>query len=172
MNTWFECKVKYEAIDEQTGKQKKVNLPYLIDAVSYTEAESRIHAEMEQYVSGEFSVPSIKKANYTDLFFYDDGDKWYKCKVVFVSIDEEAGKEKKVSNMMLVLASDLKEAYERINESMSGMTVDFDITQIMESPIADVFPYFKDDVNEEIPENLKPISEVEEVSETGESEFL
>ena len=162
MNTWFECKVKYEKIDEQTGKQKKVNLPYLIDAVSYTEAESRIHAEMEQYVSGEFSVPSIKKANYTDLFFYDDGDKWYKCKVMFVTIDEDAGKEKKVANQMLVLASDLKEAYERINESMSGMTVDYDIVAIIESNIADVFPYFKDEVNEPIPDNLKPLAEFEQ----------
>ncbi len=165
MNTWFECKVKYETVDEQTGKEKKVNLPYLIDAVSYTEAESRIHAEMEQYVRGEFSVPSIKKANYTDLFFYDDGDKWYKCKVVFVSIDEKAGKEKKVSNQMLVLASDLKEAYERINQSMNGMTVDFDITAIIESNIADVFPYFKDEVNEPIPANLTPLSEYEKKQE-------
>ncbi|MGQ1787877.1 DUF4494 domain-containing protein [Saccharicrinis sp. GN24d3] len=162
MNTWFECKVKYEKIDEQTGKQKKVNLPYLVDAVSYTEAESRIHEEMEQYVSGEFSVPSIKKANYTDLFFYDDGDKWYKCKVMFVTIDEEAGKEKKVANQMLVLANDLKEAHERIDESMSGMTVDYDIVAIIESNIADVFPYFKDEVNEPIPDNLKPLAEFEQ----------
>lgn len=162
MNTWFECKVKYEKIDEQTGKEKKVNLPYLIDAVSYTEAESRIHTEMEQYVTGEFSVPSIKKANYSDLFFYDDGDKWYKCKVMFVTIDEDAGKEKKVANQMLVLASDLKEAYERINQSMSGMTVDYDIVAIIESNIADVFPYFKDEINEPVPDNLRPLTEEEE----------
>ncbi len=168
MNTWFECKVKYEAIDEQTGKTKKVNLPYLVDAVSYTEAESRIHAEMEQYVSGEFTVPSIKKANYTDLFFYDDGDKWYKCKVMFVTIDESAGKEKKVANQMLVLADDLKEAYDRINESMSGMTVDYDITSIIESTIADVFPYFKDEVNEPIPDHLTPIAEWEAKQENSE----
>ncbi len=171
MNTWFECKVKYETIDEQTGKEKKVNLPYLIDAVSYTEAESRIHAEMEQYVRGEFSVPSIKKANYTDIFFFDDGDKWYKCKVVYVSIDENAGKEKKVSNLMLVLASDLKEAYDRINESMSGMTVDYDITSIIESNIADIFPYFKDEVNEPIPDHLTPISEYEAKQENNNSDF-
>ncbi len=172
MNTWFECKVKYETVDEQTGKEKKVNLPYLIDAVSYTEAESRIHAEMVQYVRGEFSVPSIKKANYTDLFFYDDGDKWYKCKVVFVSIDEKAGKEKKVSNQMLVLASDLKEAYDRINESMNGMTVDFDITSIIESNIADVFPYFKDEVNEPIPDHLTPLSEYEKKQENNNEDSL
>ncbi len=165
MNTWFECKVKYETIDEQTGKEKKVNLPYLIDAVSYTEAESRIHAEMEQYVRGEFSVSSIKKANYTDLFFFEDGDKWYKCKVMFVTLDEKAGKEKKVANQMLVLASDLKEAYERINKSMEGMTVDYDIVAIIESNIADVFPYFKDEVNEPIPDHLTPVKDLEENTE-------
>ena len=161
MNTWFECKIKYTKIDEQTGKDKKMNEPYLIDAVSYTEAESRIHEEGEQFINGEFSIPSIKKANYADLFFYDDGDKWYKSKVTFVTVDEEAGKEKKVANTILVMADDVKQAFDRIHESMEGMTVDFDIVSIMESPIIDVFPYFKDDVNEPIPANLKPLAEVE-----------
>ncbi len=160
MNSWFECKVKYEKIDETTGKQKKVNLPYLIDAISYTEAESRIHSEMEQYISGDFSVPSIKKANYADIFFFDEGDKWYKCKVVFVTIDESAGKEKKVANTMLVLADDLKEAYDRLQKSLETMVVDYDIAAIAESNIADIFPYFKDE--EEIPDNLTPLSEIQE----------
>lgn len=145
MNTWFECKVKYEKIDEQTGKSKKVNIHYLIDAVSYTEAEARIHAEMEQYVSGEFTVPSMKKANYTDIFFYDDGYKWHKCKVEFVTIDENLGKEKKVSNYMLVLADSVKQAEERITESMNGMTVDYNIAAVIETKIGDVFPYFKEE---------------------------
>lgn len=145
MNTWFECKVKYEKIDEQTGKSKKVNIPYLIDAVSYTEAESRIHSEMEQYVSGEFSVPSMKKANYTNIFFYDDGDKWHKCKVEFITIDENLGKERKVSNYMLVLADSVKQAEERITESMNGMTVDYNIAAVIETKIGDVFPYFKEE---------------------------
>ncbi len=148
MNTWFECKVRYEKIDEQSGKQKKTTAPYLIDAVSYTEAEERIHSEMEQYVSGEFSVKGIKQVNYTDLFFYDDGQYWYKCKVMFISIDEDAGKEKKVANWMLVMADNVKEAYDRIEESMNGMTVDFTIHSVIESNILDVFPYFKDEAVE------------------------
>ncbi len=151
MNTWFECKVKYETIDERTGKEKKVNVPYLIDAVSYTEAEERIHKEMEQYVRGEFSVPSVKKATYTDLFFYEDGDWWFKSKVSFVTIDEHAGKEKRVSNMILVMADDVKQAFDRIDESMKGMTVDYEIEGINKSNILDVFPYFKDD--EEVEDN-------------------
>lgn len=141
MKQFFEARVKYTAIDEQSGKQKKVNLPYLVDAVSYTEAEARIHSEMEQYVSGEFDVPSIKKANYTELFFYDDGDKWYKVKVQYISIDEAAGKEKKVSNTMLIMASSTEEANERIKESLSSMTVDYEIKSVIETGIMYVFIY-------------------------------
>ncbi|WP_244880318.1 DUF4494 domain-containing protein [Saccharicrinis fermentans] len=114
MNTWFECKVRYEKIDEHTGKSIKVNAPYLIDAVSYTEAEKRIHEEMQKYISGEFSVKGIKPVNYSELFFYDYGQYWYKCKVMYVSIDKEAGREKKVANWMLVMADNVKEAYDRI----------------------------------------------------------
>ncbi len=145
MNTWFECKVRYESIDEQSGKEKKITAPYLIDAVSYTEAEERIHKEMEQYVRAEFSVKGINQVNYTDLFFYDDGQWWFKVKVSFVSLDEQSGKEKRVSNMILVMADDVKEAFDRINESMEGMTVDYDIDSISKSNIQDVFPYFKDE---------------------------
>lgn len=158
MNTWFECKVRYETIDEQTGKERKITAPYLIDAVSYTEAEKRIHAEMEQYVRGEFSVKGIKQVNYTDLFFYDDGQYWYKVKVMYVSIDEHAGREKKVANWLLVMADNVKEAYERTEESMKSMTVDYTIHSIMESNILDVFPYFKD--SDDMPANLKPLEDV------------
>lgn len=144
MNTWFECKVRYENMDEH-GKMKKITAPYLIDAVNYTEAEKRIHAEMEQYISGAFLVKGIKQVNYTDLFFYDDGEYWYKAKVMFVTIDENAGKEKKVANWMLVMADNVKEAYDRIEESMNGMTVDFTIHSVIESNILDVFPYNLED---------------------------
>lgn len=145
MNNWFECRVKYETIDEQSGKQKKLSIPYMIDAMSYTEAESRIYTEMEQMVSGEFTIPSIKKSNLTDIFFYDTGDVWWKCQVKFISIDEESGKEKKISNNMLVIASDLREAYDRVEESLDGMTVDYTISKITDSTIGDVFPIFKEE---------------------------
>lgn len=162
MNTWFECKVKYEKIDEQSGKSIKVNAPYLIDAVSYTEAEERIHKEMEQRISGEFAVKGIKQANYTDLFFYDDGQYWYRVKVMFVTVDENAGKEKKVANWMLLMADTVKEAYERIEESMKNMTVDFTIHSIIESNILDVFPYNMDDVNATV--EGKPIEDVKSMA--------
>lgn len=159
MQNLFECKVKYEKIDEQSGKEKKVSETYLIDAVSFTEAESRIYKEMESMIRGEFIVTNIRKANYTEIFENEDGDIWYKSKISFASVDEKSGKEKKVSNQILVLASDVKDAFEKIHQGMGGMTVDFDINAISESPILDFFPYFKgDDVNDEIPSNLKPLA--------------
>ncbi|WP_430810206.1 MULTISPECIES: DUF4494 domain-containing protein [unclassified Carboxylicivirga] len=158
MQNLFECKVKYEKIDEQSGKEKKVSETYLIDAVSFTEAESRIYKEMESMIRGEFIVTNIRKANYTEIFENEDGDMWYKSKISYASVDEKSGKEKKVSNQILVLASNVKDAFDKIHEGMQGMTVDFDINMIAESPILDFFPYFKgDEVNEEIPAHLKPM---------------
>ncbi|WP_289054595.1 DUF4494 domain-containing protein [Carboxylicivirga marina] len=172
MQNLFECKVKYEKIDEQSGKEKKVSETYLIDAVSFTEAESRIYKEMESMIRGEFIVTNIRKANYTEIFENEEGDIWYKSKISFASVDEKSGKEKKVSNQILVLASDMKDAFEKIHQGMGGMTVDFDINAISESPILDFFPYFKgEEVNEEIPAHLKPIANVEQEVETSEPEF-
>jgi len=163
MQNLFECKVKYEKIDEQSGAEKKVSETYLIDAVSFTEAESRIYKEMESMIRGEFVVTNIRKANYTEIFENEDGDIWFKSKISFVSIDEKSGKEKKISNQILVLASDIKDAFDKIHEGMGGMTIDFDINAITESPILDFFPYFKgEEVDAEIPSNLKPLAKVEE----------
>jgi hypothetical protein len=145
MQSLFECKVRYQKIDELSGKEKKVTETYLFDAISFTEAESRIYKEMESMISGEFLVTNIRKANYADIFNFDDGDRWFKCKVSFVSIDEEAGKEKKVSNQIMVFANDVKDAFDKIHQGMGGSVVDFEINSISESPVLDFFPYFKDE---------------------------
>jgi len=145
MSNWYEVKVKYVKIDEQSGRERKVTEPYLIDAVSFTEAESRIHAELEEMIRGDFQVTNISKANYSDLFPFDNADRWFKCKVTYVSLDDAAGKEKKISSQMLVMGNDLKEAYDNLMSSLSGMTVDFNVVGINESPLMDVFPYFKEE---------------------------
>lgn len=141
MNNWFECKVKYEKLDQSTGKAKKVTEPYLIDAITFSEAEERIYKALEEMISGEFIVKSLAKANVSDVFEYEAGAKWFKCKVSYVDIDEETGREKKVNNYMLVTADTSKEAYDRIQESLKEMIIPFEIPTIAESPIVDVFPY-------------------------------
>ena len=144
MENWFECKVKYTKIDDKTGKEKKVTEAYLVDAVSFTEAEERIYNELKQYISGEFTVTGIRKSNYTDIFPFETAecdDRWYKCKVTYISVDENAGKEKKVANYMLVIANTVEEASARIKLGLSGMTVDFEIVSVTESPIVDFFKH-------------------------------
>lgn len=162
MNTWFECKVKYEKMGGD-GKEKMVSEPYLIDAVSFTDAESRIHKELEPYITGDFFVSTIKIANYSELIPNDDGDRWFKSKVAFISLDEEKGIEKRSNTYMLVQANNVKEAYDNITSALNDSVADFEIPSIQESPLMDVFNYFKEEeVNEEIPSNLTPVSELEE----------
>ncbi|MBS2100685.1 DUF4494 domain-containing protein [Carboxylicivirga linearis] len=141
MENLFECRVRYEKIDEQSGKEKKVTECYLVDAVNHGEAEERMYKEMEAMIRGEFVVTTVRKANYTEIFDNMDGDRWFKSKISFESVSEKTGLAKKVSNNILVMANNVKDAYDNIQEGMGGMTVDFEINAIAESPILDFFPY-------------------------------
>ncbi|AEL24666.1 DUF4494 domain-containing protein [Cyclobacterium marinum] len=165
MRTWFLCKVKY-AKENEEGLLKNVSEQYLVDAVSFTEAEARIYDMLGSVIRGDFQVTSISKSNIVDVFFFDDVDVWHKCKITYIVADADSGKEKKVTQYMLVTAHNVKEAYDRIYESLNNMLVSFNVPDISESPIVEIFPYEKDDeeLNPAIPDNLKPLSEVEESS--------
>lgn len=156
---WFEVKVKYSMIDEK-GSEKKVTEPYLVDALTFTEAEARINKEMEPYLNDEFLIMNMKRANYSDLLEDENGDKYYKCKIIFVTLDEEAGKEKKVSNYVLVQASSIETALDNLKAGFQDMTVDWDTTVIQETLIMDVFKYFEEGT--EVPTHLTPIEKNKE----------
>lgn len=140
MHNWFECKVSYEKVLEN-GMQKKVTEPYLVDALSFTEAEARIIEEIKPYISGEFTISDIKRAKYNELFFNDNGDRFYKAKVMFISLDEKSGTEKKTAAQMLAQASSLKEALAVVEKGMAGTLADYNSVSLTETPIMDVFPY-------------------------------
>lgn len=140
MKNWFECKVSYEKTMEN-GMQKKVTEPYLLDALSFTEAESRIMEEMEPYISGEFTIADIKRAKLSELFFNENGDKYFKAKVCFITLDEKSGTEKVTAATMLAQASDLREALQVINKGMEGTMADYFISSLSETAIVDVFTY-------------------------------
>lgn len=144
MRTWFLCKVKYAKENEQ-GLLKNVSEQYLVDAVSFTEAEARIYDMLGSVIRGDFQVTNISKSNIVDVFFYEDSDVWYKCKITYVVADADSGKEKKVTQYMLVSAHNVKDAYDRIFESLNNMLVSFVVPDINESPIVEIFPYEKDD---------------------------
>ncbi len=159
MQTWFECKVKYVKIDDD-GRERKVSEVYLVDAVSFTDAETRIIQQMETMVRGEFMVDNIKKSNIVEIYPHENGEWWYKARIGIVTIDEKAGKEKKINNYFLVAADDLKQALQRLEEGLAYVLVPYQTTSLAICNIIDVFPYFEDKVNAKIPSNLKPLKEV------------
>ncbi len=142
MHNWFECKIRYEKTMEN-GLVKKVTEPYLVDALSFTEAEKRIIEEMTPFISGEFTVSDIKRANYSELFTSseDAADRWFKCKLFFITLDEKNGTEKKTSTQILVQAADLRDSVKKLDEGMKGTLADYVISSIAETAIIDVYPY-------------------------------
>ena len=155
MHNWFEGKIRYEKINE-AGMNVKVTEPYLVDALSFTEAEARLIEELSPFISWEFTVSDIKRANYKELFFSDEeaADRWFKCKLLFVVLDEKSGVDKRTPDNVLVQAADLRDAVKKLDEGMKGTMADYQIGAVSETPIMEVYPY----------ENKK------EESESGEDE--
>ena len=120
---WFECKVKYDKMVPEAGGQKVVTEVYLVDALSFTEAEARITEEMRPYTTGEFAVTAVKRVKYDDIFFHQGGDRWYK----------------RTASNSLVQATEFKEALDIFLENMRGTAFDYEIAAIDETPLMDVF---------------------------------
>ena len=146
MKTWFECRIRYEKTMEN-GTTGKVTEPYLVDALSFTEAEARIIEEMAPYISGEFTVRDIKRANYSELFYTEDvnADRWFKSRLAFITLDEKSGKEKKTYQNVLVQASDLRDAVKKLDEGMKGSMADYVIMLMQETSIMDVYTYEREE---------------------------
>ncbi len=139
MALWFETKVRYDKMMEN-GAVKKVNEPYLVDALTFTEAEARIIEEMTPFISGEFSISAVKKTKISEIFFDETADRYYMVKVSFITLDEKSGAEKKSTSLILVQASDLEGALERFKEGMKGTMADYEIASVSETPLMDVYP--------------------------------
>lgn len=145
---YFETHVKYEKTLEN-GTQKKVDEAYLVDAMSFTEAESRIIEEMTPFIVGEFEVSVAKKARISELFFDENGDRWYRAKVMFITFDEKSGAEKRTPSIMLVQAQDFETAIRNLETGMKGTMSDWEIFSITETKIVDVFGVKSEEKSEE-----------------------
>lgn len=141
-STWFETKIRYEKMMED-GSQKMITEQYVVDALSFTEAENAIIEEMSVYITGDFKVRDIKMAGYGEVFFSDadTDDKWYKTKLQFITIDEKTEKEKRSTVSYLVQAGCLPLAVKHIDEVMGGTMIDYVISAIQETQIMDVFEH-------------------------------
>lgn len=139
---WFICKVRFEKTMED-GLQKKVTEIYVVDALSFTEAEARIMEQMSSYISGEFSIENIDPAPFAEIFFSDGetDDKWYKAKLAFITIDENTDKEKRSIVNYLVQGGSFDQAKKHIEEVMGGTMIDYVIDTLKETKYMDVFEY-------------------------------
>lgn len=137
---WFKVKCRFSK-EFQDGTLKRVTEAYLVNAINHGEAEARIHKEVGEYVRGEFSVTSVAPYKVADIFFYDDADTFWACRVNYTSEDADSGKEKTVKQNFVVTAHNAKEAYDRIEESLRGLMVSHYIDRIEDAKLIEFFAY-------------------------------
>lgn len=140
MAQWIEVKVRYEKMTE-SGKTVKVTDPYLVDALTCTEAEARIIEEVTPFISGEYNVLNVGKTKISEIFWDESGDRFYKVKVNFITLDEKTAVEKRSASYILVQASTFADALANFNKGMKGTMADYEIESIAETKIVDVYRY-------------------------------
>lgn len=140
-NEWFECKLEYDKMKEDGTMKRVKGESRLVNAITCSEAESRMIEEMKSYISGEFMVTDIKRVKYAEIFFTDEesADRYFKIKLLFITLDEKTAAEKKTTQNVLVQAADLKDAVARLGEGMKGSMMDYTIASVAEAPYMGVF---------------------------------
>lgn len=138
---WFECKIRYDRLTDE-GLSKKVTEQYVVDALSYTEAEKNIIRFAAEIIPEVIEIRAIKEAAYNEIFFSeDDAEKWYRTKISFISIDERTGKERRTNVLYLVQANDISNAISNVKEIMSKSMSDYTIQSMALTQILDVFEH-------------------------------
>ena len=144
MRNWFISKVAYEKMLEN-GMQKRGRTLFS-GCPLYTEAEARTIEELRPYITGEFTIADITRKKIAELFFNDNGDRFYEIKIYFITLDEKSSIEKKTAARFIVQASGLKEAISCFEENMKGTLVDYTLAMVSETLIMDIFPFDADSV--------------------------
>jgi len=144
-HNFFETKVNYTGIDESTGKQVKLSDSYLIDALSFTEAEARTIKEVEPFISGEFSVEAVKRSNVYEIFpMSEENGIWFKAKVEFIILDEEKGTEKRIGSNIMVEAEGIYGALANLEQGMKGTMSDYEVVSVTKTGIVGVIGWIEE----------------------------
>lgn len=138
MALYIETKIRYDKTHEN-GVVSATTEKHLVDALTFTEAEARIIKEQKPYISGAFTVSAVKKTDIVEIFHAGDGDRWYKCKINFITIDEKTATEKRKASHILVRAFDFEDALQALKEGMKDTIADYEIGSIAETDIVDVY---------------------------------
>lgn len=139
--TWFQVRVVYDKV-QPNGSKKKQKEVYLVDALSFTDAEKRVTEELKPFMEGEFKVTAMKLENIQEIFNTDIEDgKWYKATINMITLDERTSKEKKAPRNILVYANSTDDALKRLHAGMKGTLVDYQVKQVLETSYLDVYFY-------------------------------
>lgn len=150
MNTeWFEVTIAYDAISESGADVVKKEV-YLVDAVSFGDAEERVYNERKAYITGDSLVAKVKRVKYEEIIQHVDDvkDKYYKARIELISFDETSGEEKRKRYNILVNASDFYDAVEKLKDGIKVWLADIEVISMQETPILEVFRYIDKDTNE------------------------
>lgn len=147
LQNWYECKISYRKVMEN-GLEKNATESYLVDALSFAEAENRVIEYFRPFVSGEFEVKAVGRKKYSEVFYNDNdaADLWFHAKVMFVTLDEKTGEEKYSPSFMLVQADDIRDAIKHLDEQMRGTLGDYTIAEMKVTAIMDVVRYASEEI--------------------------
>jgi hypothetical protein len=140
MTEWFECKVSYES-EADDGKSVKIKQEYLVDAVNFIEAETRLTEEVSKFITGDFKVETVKREKVYDIFNSKDGDTWFKCKIELIVSNEKNEKEKRIKIIVYLLSTGFDNVIKELNDSMHDTMSDFSILSVAKTNIVDIFGY-------------------------------
>lgn len=142
MKEYIEANVKYDRAAEN-GALKPVTDRYIVDAITFSEAESRLLEEVGPFAAGEVVVKDMKRVQYMEIFECtdDSADKFFKVKISIISYDEEKEKERRTNAAILVQASDIPNALDRMREQMKSYMMEFDIVNVADTKIMDIYHY-------------------------------
>lgn len=140
---WYQVKVSYERQEDVEGV-KRVKEAYIVDALSVTEAETRIIKEIKPYVAfGELEVKDVTRYNVSEIIIDPDldADTYYKARVAFLSLDEKTSAVKRDMHTYLVKSGSVSDALEGLIGNLNKTLGDYRVTSITETPIMDVYKY-------------------------------
>ena len=150
MNTeWFEVTIAYDAISDSGADVVKKEV-YLVDAVSFGDAEERVYNERKAFITGDSLVAKVKRVKYEEIIqnVEEVKDKYYKARIDLITFDEKSGEEKRKRYNVLVNASYFYDAVEKLKDSMKVWLSDIEVISMQETPILEVFHYQEKDTNE------------------------
>ena len=140
MKTQFKVSVKYTK-QLENGTFKRVTEPYIVFAITFSDAEARIHEELGQFIKGEFLVSSIDRVNFRDYFKSDDQDTWCEIKISYLKAAEDGDREIMMNDSFMITAELPEKAISELKLELSALLIDFEVKSCKKSKIIDVFPF-------------------------------